>query len=254
MSYVENMRQRVLIGQLSMILYSALAAVLGKTWKTFTLAFLLIIIVQLALSRRGTNPLGQRRAKAEEILQGKRLFEEENARDLQMEDRELLAEMQEQGRFSLYTSLGMLIVMIYFFVFWPYVDTLRSLFLRYVSSDRLALFLAFLVYFEGVFVLNQITMVWALRKVGKMPVIQMHYSYVVTDKGIVTRGIVGKGTILFPLPEDAVVRRNDARKFVEIEKHGRRTVVRLRFYTRRTRRLEEILRKYGGAKRAGEKG
>ena len=247
MSYVEDMRQRVLVGQASMILYSALATILGKTAKTFILAFILIIVIQVLINRRGKNPLGQAKVKPEEILHGTKLFEEKNARNLQMEDKGLLADMQEQSKFTMYTSVGMFVTLFYFIIFWKYIDSLHALFAQWVA-DKLALFLAFLIYFEGVFILNQLFMIWGLKKVGKVPIVQVAQSYTVTDKGIVIGGLVGKNTILFPLPEDTYVVKNERRRFVELIRHGKRSIIRIRFYTRRVKRLEEILRKYGKAK------
>ncbi len=251
MSYVEDMRQRVLVGQVGILAYSLAAAFLGKTWKTFLLAFLVIILVQLSVSRRGRDPMGQAKARPEEILDAPKLFEEDKAYELQMEDKQFIVEMQQQSKFTMYTSMGMIISILYFMLLWKYVDDLYAIFLSSVQSERAAWFLAFLVYFEGLFVINQLSMVWALRKIGKMPIIQVARSYTVTPKGIVIGGIIGKSTIRFPLPEDARIRVDEKRKFVEIVRHGRRTVTRVRLYTRRTRRLADIIKKYG---RAAEEG
>ncbi len=252
MSFVENMRQRVLIGQVGIIVYSLAAALLGKTWKTFVLALLVIILIQIAISKRGKNPLGQDKAPPNEILTDPKLFEESKAYELQMADRELMAEMQEQSKFSLYTSAGMLIAIVYFMVLWKYVDVLHRLMLSFVGDERIAWFLAFLIYFEGLFIINQATMIWALRKIGKVPIIQVPRAYIVTPKGIVIQGLVGKSALRFPLPPGTRVRSSERRKFVEIVRHGERTILRIRLYTRRVRRLEELLRKYGGAEKMEE--
>ncbi len=251
MSYVENIRQRALIGQASMILYSLLAAYLGKTWKTFLLAFILIIAVQVLVTRRGKNPLGQEKVKPEEILSDTtKLFEEKSVRDLQMKDPGLMKDMQVQSKFSMYMSIGMFIVMIYFFVLWKYIDSFHMFFIKYVSSDRVALFLAFLVYFEGVFIINQLTFFWALKQVGKAIVMQVPTSYTITKKGIVIGGLIGKNTLQFPLPPGTKLNKNEKRNFVELVKEGKRSVIRIRFYTKRVKRLEEILRRYGKAEPA----
>jgi uncharacterized membrane protein len=244
------MRQRLLIGQLGMIIYSLLAAVLGKTAKTFILAFILLILIQVIINRRGKNPLGQEKVPAEEVLKGNKLFEEKDVRELQMNDKDLLKDMQEQSKFTMYTSLGMFVAMFYFILLWKYIDPLHQFFLQYTSNDRIALFLAFLIYFEGLFVINQLFMFWGIKKVGKVPIVQTPRSYTITDKGIVIGGLVGKSSLLFPLPPGTYVESNERRKFVELIRHGKRSIVRIRFYTRRVRRLEEILKKYGGARSA----
>jgi uncharacterized membrane protein len=136
----------------------------------------------------------------------------------------------------------------YFIVLWKYVPDLHNMLTAYIPNDKVALFLAFFIYFEGLFIINQAFMVWSIRKVGKVPMIQSPSSYTITDKGIVIKGLIGKSTIVFPLPPDTRMRVNERRKFVELIKHGKRTVTRVRFYTRRVKRLEEILRKYGKVK------
>ena len=245
MSYIEDMRQRMLIGQVGILAYSLAAAFLGKTWKTFVLAFLVIILVQLSVSRRGKDPMGQAKARPEEVLDAPKLFEESKAYELQMEDKQFIVEMQQQSKFTMYTSMGMIVSILYFMLLWKYVDNLYMLFLSTAHNDRIAWFLAFLVYFEGLFVINQLSMIWALRRIGKMPIIQVARSYTVTPKGIVISGIIGKNTVRFPLPEDARIRVDEKRRFVEIVRHGKRTVTRIRLYTRRTRRLADIIKKYG---------
>ncbi len=249
MSFVENLRQRLIIGQVSMLLYSALAAVLGKNYKTFLLAFIVIILMSVLLNRRGKNPLGQEKVPPETILSGRKVFEEENIRDIQMRDEGIMRDMQEQSKFTMYSSLGMVAAMIYFITLWKYIDHLHLLFFDYLGNDRLALFLAFLIYFEGIFIINQLFMLWAIKKVGKVTVMQVPQKYTVTDKGIVISGLVGKTTIQFPLPEDTFMNVSEKRGFVELIRHGKRSITKIRFYTKRVKRLEELLKRYGKAKK-----
>ncbi len=245
---MENLGRRVLLGQLSMFVYAFILTLLGPTHKAFLIAFVLMIAMMFFMNRSKTNVLGQAKVPAEEILQGKKLFEEKGVRELQMSDSEIMREMQEQSKFTMYSSLGMFFSFFYFIVLWKYVPDLHNMLVAYVSNDKLALFLAFFIYFEGLFIINQLFMVWSIRKVGKVPMLQTPNNYTITDKGIVVSGLVGKSTILFPLPPDTRMRVNERRKFVELIKHGKRTVTRIRFYTRRVKRLEEILRKYGKVK------
>ena len=132
---------------------------------------------------------------------------------------------------------------------WKYIDHLHLLFFDYLGNDRLALFLAFLIYFEGIFIINQLFMLWAIKKVGKVTVMQVPQKYTVTDKGIVISGLVGKTTIQFPLPEDTFMNVSEKRGFVELIRHGKRSITKIRFYTKRVKRLEELLKRYGKAKK-----
>ncbi|MCE4620204.1 MAG: DUF2208 domain-containing protein [Desulfurococcales archaeon] len=242
---IEDVKGRVLIGQLSILLYSVFAAILGKTATTFILVFILIIIISIIQNRSGPNPVGQAKTKPETVLSGRKVFEEENARDLQMKDTGLMADMQEQSKFTMYTSLGMLLAFVYFFALWGYVDDLERLLAPYLGQGRLTVFTAFLIYFEGLFVINQLVYIWALRKVGKVVMVQAPPKYTVTDKGIVLRGLTGGTAITFPLPEDVEVNVNEKRRFVELVKHYKKTVMKIRLYTTNPKRLAEVIKRYG---------
>ncbi len=242
---IEDVKSRVLIGQLSILLYSVFAAILGKTAKTFILVFILIIIISILQNRSGPNPIGQAKTRPEAVLKGRKVYEEEKAREFQMKDTELMIDMREQSRFTMYTSLGMLLAFIYFFALWGYVDDLERWLIAYTGQGKLTVFLAFLIYFEGLFIINQAVYVWALRKVGKVVMLQAPSKYTVTDKGIVIRGLTGGTALTFPLPHDVELSVNEKRKFVELVKHYKKTIVKVRFYTRNPKRLAEVIKRYG---------
>ena len=242
---IEDVKSRVLLGQLSIVLYSVAAAILGRNYKTFILVFILIIIISILQNRSGKNPLGQEKTPPEEILKGKKLYEEQNARELQTKDLEIMRDMQEQSKFTMYTSMGMLIAMLYFFLLWGYIDRFYEYVAGYTGPGKLAEFLAFLIYFEGLFVINQAVYIWALRKVGKVTMLQPAPAYTVTDKGIVIKGLMGKTAITFPLPDDIELNVDEKRKFVELVKISKRTITKLRFYARNPKRLAEVIKRYG---------
>jgi len=242
-SMYEDLRMRLLIGQFSMVLYSAVLAFLGRSGKAFLLAFILIILFSVAMSRFTSKKGPLRRVKPEEVLQGRVLYEEKSTREIQTSDRDLVMDIQEQSKFSMYNMVGMLAAMAYFFLLWPYIDVIYEAVAARVGEGTLAHFIAYLIYFEGLFVITQVSYWWALRKVGKIKMIQMPQSYKVTEKGIVLQGLVGKSAIAFPLPREARVEVNEKRKFVEIVVEGKRSVTRLRLYARNPRRLFDILKR-----------
>ncbi len=253
MSYMEDMRSRIIMGQAFMILYSLLAAILGRTTKTFIIIFLLFIVTFIIQSRRGKGPLGVGKANPEEILSGKRLYSEEKIRELQMKDEKLLEEIQAQSKFSMYTSLATFAGIAYFFALWPKINALYNYFLPRVGGNEiLAHFIAFLIFFEGLFIVNQVALFYAMKKAGRMPVVNIPQSYTVTDKGIVLKGIVNRTGIRFPLPEDVEVKVNTKRGFVDIVKEGKRTITRIRLYSRNPKRLYDIIRRYGSARSSEE--
>ncbi|MCE4599413.1 MAG: DUF2208 domain-containing protein [Desulfurococcales archaeon] len=243
MSYVDNMRSRMLISQVFMILYSILAALLGRGTKTFAIIFILIIIMSLVQSRRGKGPLGKGKTDPEKILSGRKLYEENKTRDIQMKDEKLFEDLQEQSKFTIYMSMGSFIGIGYFILLWPMVDRIYNTVLPSVGNDKLAHFIAFLVFFEGLFIINQLSMLWALKRVGRVTMVNIPQSYVITDRGIVIKGLIGKTGLEFPLPEDIEVRYDQKRGFAELIKHGSRSTTKIRFYARNPKRVYELLKK-----------
>jgi uncharacterized membrane protein len=243
-SIYESTLRRVLTSQGYMIAYSALLALLGKGWYAFLLIIIFWIIMAAVQSRLGKGPLGHGKASPEEILSGRKLYEEKNVRELQLRDEELLREIQEQSRITMYLSLAMFIGLAYFFIAWKQVPAIDSYIARYVGGEgKLSLFIAYLIYFEGYFVIYQGLFSYSLRKVGTITSINTPQSYVVTDKGIVIRGLIGKSAIKFPLPPDIRIHVNEKRGFVELVKSGSKTVVKIRFYARNAKRLGDIIKK-----------
>ncbi len=245
MNMYEDLRYRVLIGQASMLLYAVMLTFLGRSGKTFLLVFLLIILFSVLMSRRAKSPLGQGTVRPEEVLQARKLYEETQVRELQQKDKGLLMDMQEQSKFTMYSMVGMLAAMAYFFILWPYIGVIHEYFAGLMGEGKLSEFLAYLVYFEGLFVISQASYLWALRKVGKIAIPQMPQGYTVTEKGIVIHGLTGKKAIPFPLPREARVDVNEKRGFVEISVEGKRSITKLRLYARNPKRLAEIIRRYG---------
>ncbi|MEB2836234.1 MAG: DUF2208 domain-containing protein [Desulfurococcales archaeon] len=247
-SMYESTAKRLLTSQAYMIAYSVLLALLGKARYALLLVFLFWILMFVVQSRLGKGPLGHGRVRPEDVLEGRKLYEEKNVREIQMRDEMLLKEIQEQSKISMYLSLAMLVGLVYFMVAWKQVPAIDHYIAGYIGEGRLSLFLAYLAYFEGYFVIYQGLTSYALRKVKIITTINTPLSYVVTDKGIVTKGIFGRTAIKFPLPPDVQVRVDEKRSFVELVKRGKRTVLKIRFYARNARRLGDIIRRKGLAR------
>lgn len=238
----ENLGKRALLSQAYLVVYSALAAVIGGgklLWLVIILFFILMIVIQ---SRSGGGPLGQKKVRAEELETGRTLHEERNLRELQMSDEGLVAEMQQQSRATITMTLGTFIALGYFFLLWHKVQDLKLYFsTSFGFGDKLSTFLAFLVYFEGVFIINQLFMLYSIRRIGKMPVISMPQGFKITSKGIILQGVIGRQAISFPLPEDVKVEVNEKRKFVELVKVGKRSIVKIRLYTKSPRKVYDLI-------------
>lgn len=238
----ENMGKRALISQAYLVAYSALAALVGVSGLLWLLVFLFFIIFVLIQVRMSRGALGQGKVKAEEIESDKVIYEEKNLRELQMNDEGLLAEMQQQSKASMLMSAGTFAALLYFFLLWGRIPSLHSFFAsQFGLSDKVAMFLAFLVYFEGAFVINQIIILYTARKMGKMPVINMPQGFKVTEKGIILQGLLGRQAIKFPLPSDVSIQVDERRKFVELVKDGKRSITKIRLYTRNPKRVYDLI-------------
>ncbi|BAN90995.1 DUF2208 family protein [Aeropyrum camini] len=238
-------RNRIILSQAFIILYSLLASILGRNWKTFAVIIVLFIILSVIMSRRSKGPLGVK-ADPAEIESARRLYEEKGARELQMKDEGLASDLQEQSKALMSMNLIMIVGLAYFILFWRFIDPLYEFMISNVTShELLAHFLAFLAYFEGYFLVNTVTAYVVSKRSGPMITINMPTEYSVSEKGIVYKGLLSKTAIPFPLPEGVKVSVNEQRKFVEIRKVNTKTDFRLRLYARNPKRLYTIIERYG---------
>ncbi len=241
-SYFENPWRRALVTQAYLIAYSAIAAVVGKGRLLWVVIFLFIVLMVVFQARAGKGPLGQGRVDPEEVLAARKLYEEKDVRELQMSDDGLAADLQAQSKATMYVTLGTFIALAYFFLLWGKLADLEAYIAERLGvGERLALFLAFLIYFEGYFVISQAAMMYGLRKAGNIPFINMAMGYTITEKGLVLKGLIGRQAIRFPLPDDVMVELNERRGFVELVKKGKRTTTRIRLYSRSPRRVYDLI-------------
>ncbi|MGC9072182.1 MAG: DUF2208 domain-containing protein [Acidilobus sp.] len=253
MSYIERMGRLIGLNQLYIVIYSALAAVIGVNIYLFLLIFVFIAVSMIVQSVMMSSNLNEKGGYVPEILSGRRLFHEDNTRAIQTKDQMIYLDLQEQTKFSLYTTFGVLIGLAYFFALWRYVPDFAVLLAVKMYGTtvkdltfweaRSALLLAFLLYFEGYFVINQGIMTWALKRVRKLPALNVPTSFIVTDRGVVIKGFVTTKGIRFPLPPDVRLNLDKNRRFVELVREGKRTVTKLRFYTRNPEKLYDVLRR-----------
>ena len=245
MSTLFDLKRRALTSQVYFIVYSAILALVGQGPLLYVLFFLFIILTIYLQSRRGRSPLGTAKTKPDEILSGKKLYEERSARELQMRDEKLLLEIQEQSKATMTLTMASFAGLIYFFLLWRHIYDIEAFLIPYVGIEKLALFLAFLIYFEGFFVISTGLQYYAMKRIGKMPFFNMPTAFTITDKGIVMKGFIGQTGIPFPLPDNVKVTYNTKRGFAEIIKEDAKSVIHIRFYTRNPKKLAEILERYG---------
>ena len=241
MDGIYNVRKMALLNQLYIVIYSIVLAIVGKGKIIYLLIILFIAISLIFQSRKGKTPLGTKKFDANTILSARKLFEEKNIRDYQMKDKEIMNDMQEQSKFTMYMSLGMLIALAYFFILWSKIYSIANWVSGYVGPGKLALFLAFLLYFEGYSIIYLVFQIYALRKVDKIVMLNIPSSYLITEKGIVYKGLLGSTAIGFPLPSGIEINYNTKRGFVELIKKEKKTITKLRLYTKNPQKLASLL-------------
>ena len=243
MDGIYNIRRMALLNQVYIIIYSVVLAIVEKGKILYLLIVLFIVLSLVFQSRRGKTPLGTKKKDTTIVLSARKLFEENNVRNYQMKDSGLMNDMQEQSKFSMYMSLGMIIALFYFFVLWSRVYSIAGWTSKYVGPGRIALFLAFLIYFEGYSIIYFVFQVYALRKIDKIVMLNIPSSYIVTEKGLVYKGLISNTAIEFPLPQDIEMNYNTKRGFVELIKKDKKTITKLRLYTKNPLKLASILSK-----------
>ncbi len=245
MDGIYNIRRMALLNQVYIIIYSIVLALIGRGKILYLLIVLFIVISVIFQSRRGKTPLGTKKSEASAILSARKIFEEKNTRDYQTKDTDLIVDIQEQSRLSMYMSIGTFVALAYFFVLWKKITDIANWVSGYVGPGKLALFIAFLIYFEGYSIIYLLFEIYALRKVKEIVTFTIPSSYIVTEKGIVYKGLMSNTAIEFPLPSDIEITYNTKRNFVELIKKDKKIITKLRLYTRNPSRLASLIEKFG---------
>ncbi|MEN2999409.1 MAG: DUF2208 domain-containing protein [Acidilobaceae archaeon] len=241
--YLENPWQRLVQSQVFVLIYAAIAAVLGITLQTFLLALVLILVATYVQNRLfSKNPYGK--ARPEQVLSARKLYEEKNTREIQAQDEGLYLDMQPQLRYMMWLNLSLLPGLAYFFLAWGRLGDLQAFLKTYFESELIVNFLAFLIYMEGFFVVNQLALLLAANRVGKVSFINYPTEYTVTSAGIVYRSFISSTAIPFPLPQSIDVRMDEKRSFVDLVTEGKRSSTVIRLYARNPKRLYELIRRH----------
>lgn len=242
--YLENPWQRLIQSQIFVIIYAAIAAVLGITLQTFLLALVLILIATYVQNRLfNKSPFGN--ARPEQVLSAKKLYEEKNTREIQAQDEGFYMDMQPQLRYMMWLNLSILPGLAYFFLAWGRLGELQAFLRTYFESELIVNFLAFLIYMEGFFVINQIALLLAANRAGKVSFINYPSEYTVTSSGIVFKSLISSTAIPFPLPSMIDVRVDERRSFVDLVTEGKRSSTIIRLYAKNPKRLYELIKRHG---------
>ncbi len=235
-----NERMMMLLGQLFMVVLALVLAVAPRLYLVAIIAyFALIFGISFHKSRRA----GGARVTREEIERARTLLKEDKSFELALNDEEYVNAMSRQAKAMLVPLLLLPIYIVIFreaAVLQPSVSELLSKHLG-ISDERVAAFIVWLIVFEVLFLLNQAVRLFTTGR-GQQLAPMVPAGFKITDKGIVIKGGLGQ-VIGFPLPEGTEVRLNEQAGYVEIRLP--RSSQPLRLYTRKARRLYDIIVRYG---------
>lgn len=246
--------RQMLVSLAFIVAYSALAAILGRSWVTFAILIVLFVAFTIFQARRQEPPFGGK-ADPSEVEGARMLYSEGEARKLQMSDEGIASDFQAQTRVMMQFNILIIIGLAYFILLWDYVDTIhRIVYNNIINNETVAHFIAFLAYFTGYFAIFTVGRVVLARRIKEMLMLTMPSEYKVTERGLAYKGLLRWTYIRFPLPEDTEVRFDEKRKFVELRRKKGKTVYVLRLYASNPKRLLQVIQRYGFGSRGARRG
>ncbi len=221
----------LVFGQVFMVLFAVVLAFYPQYYLPLLVAYFAVVILM--------NVRGQRIGGApRRILEARRLYVEEKASEIALDDSELIREYAAQTRTMLRSFLVLFLSLALFWLIFSYrgaiVGALES---QAGLPPKIALFVFWLALLEFFFVFNRVVTRIVQGKQQVMLIVPS--KFVVTEKGIASLGLGGVA-IEFPLPEDYTITMNQQRRFVEISDGKTR---RIRLYTKNPQRLYELILK-----------
>lgn len=241
MSSVMQSKKQIFISQLSILLFAVVAGFLGRTGTLYWIFIFLYFIVYMYLMSKFGQPKYPSSAKASEIEKGKVLYEETRAFEFVSMDKQYTQEMQEQMKMMNVSMMLSFAVLIYFFLaFGPVIAYIAPKF----SNEKIGMTVAYLVLFEGSFVISSLGQVYTARRMKKQNkkavMINVPRSFLVTEEGVVLRGFTGGSGFRFPL-NGFKIQLNEERKFVELSNETDKAINKIRLYTKSPKKLYDII-------------
>jgi uncharacterized membrane protein len=230
---VSSQIKLIAISQLSILVFALVLSLAPQLYLALVLAYIFGMGAITAIQQRRFA----RSAKLDDVLSGRKLFEEQKAMDIAVADEELARELTGQVKMLVASFLGLGVAVGIFAAISLVRGQVVQGFTALTGSEKLANFLYWLLLFEILFIASRAATLLVAKGAQKQQPPLIPSRYVVTDRGVAVPGVIGLA-LAFPLPSGYEVRVNEKRKFVEIaDSRGRR----LRLYTRNPRRLYELI-------------
>ena len=236
-------KKMLLIGQLSIIIFALVAGFLGRSGWGYWL-FVIIYFIVFSVIMQKLNPTAKAsKASLPEVEAGKILYEEKQSFQILTEDTEYQKEMAEQMKVMQVNMLMFFPIMLYFLLaFKPITSVIPPKF----ENPHIGYAVAYLILFEGSFILNRLGLYFNERRMRKqqkkMIMINAPRAFTVTSEGIIYSGLASKTAIKFPL-KDYEIKYDVSRKFVELIHETDKVITKIRFYTRHPEKVYDIIKR-----------
>lgn len=206
---------------------------LNYTFLIFILSMFIVMYITFRTSLK--HIVG---SEAKEIREGRKLLEikSEDVMNIVRYDTKLNEELKPMMKTSILSFANMFIILAWYYIYFNVV--IRA----FEGADLTMKFVGFLLGYEIPYV--AVTIVNLLTRKSVRTMIQVIRNFTIYDRGILGSGV----SIKFPLSSDYVVRVEPSRKFVEVAKVDKNSVIKYRFYSKNFDRIADIVNRYGKPK------
>lgn len=177
-------------------------------------------------------------SESREIRGGRKLLEVkyDDVMSVVKYDAKLNEELKPMMKTTLLSLVNTFIILVWYYIYFNVV--IHS----FEGADLTIKFFGFLLGYEIPYVAVTVVNLFTRKSVRNM--IQVIRDFTIYDRGIVGSGV----SIKFPLASNYEVKVEAGRKFVEIAKIDKNSIIRYRFYSKSYDRIADIVNKYGRPK------
>ncbi|MCS7108389.1 MAG: DUF2208 family protein [Sulfolobales archaeon] len=177
-------------------------------------------------------------SESREIRGGRKLLEVkyDDVMSVVKYDAKLNEELKPMMKTTLLSLINTFIILAWYYIYFNVV--IHS----FEGADLTIKFFGFLLGYEIPYVAVTVVNLFTRKSVRYM--IQVIRDFTIYDRGIVGSGV----SIKFPLASNYEVKVEAGRKFVEIAKIDKNSIIRYRFYSKSYDRIADIVNKYGKPK------
>ncbi len=177
-------------------------------------------------------------SEAKEVREGRKLLEVkyDDVMSVARHDAKLNDELKPMMKTTLLSLANMFIIFAWYYIYF------NILIHSFEGADLTMKFVGFLLGYEIPYI--AVTVVSLFTRKSFKTMVQVVRDFIIYDRGVVGSGIC----IKFPLSSNYVVKVEPSRKFVEIAKVDKNSVIKYRFYSKNYDKIANIVDRYGKPK------